>query len=201
MSDFEKLLGELAQVEQEQELLSKSMSADAGDDDGDNKIESAASEDDSDSDDSDTEEAPMKKSLSVDGEDVELVDASELIKSLSNLETRVGEHESLLAKALSSTLNTVKTQGEMIKSLTDKVEAMSNLGRGRKTVLSIVEKPNPSSAMAKSHQQAAPSGEELMAKCLAAHKDGKITAIDVGRAEISLQSGANVPADIINKLQ
>lgn len=210
--NFDELLAELTLAAEEQSTLAKAMPADDGEDDeaiaaaaGEGEGEEANPEDGEGAGD-DGEEAgegddkPMAKSMTVDGEEYEVVDAEQLIKSLHDLTGRVDAHEGVLAKALETTLGTIKAQGEMIKSLNAKVEKLAGQGRGRKTVLAISEKPEPGATLAKSHQQEAPKPGEILAKALSAQQAGKITAHDVSRCEIALQSGVAMPADVLARI-
>jgi hypothetical protein len=202
MSQFEELLAQLQSQADEQETMAKSLPAEDGEDD--EAIQAAAGEegaeegaDDSDEDeleDGENEE-PLGKSLTamVDGEEVEAIDATELIKSLMG---RLDGQESVLAKALETTLGTIQTQGEMIKSLSARVEKLAGQGRGRKAVLSVVDKPGPGETPLTKSEAAVQPGE-IMAKALSAQKAGNISAQDVARCEISFQSGVPFPADVL----
>lgn len=196
MSDFQQLLAELNAAAAEEETLAKSMSADDGADD--ETIEAAAEEgDDTESDDDidaegidDEAEGDPKfaKSMTVDGEEVQFVDAEQLIKSIGDLTERVGNHEGVLAKALETTLSTIKSQSEMIKSLSAKVDKLAGQGSGRKAVLTVHEKAPAGEQMAKSHGSDALSADEFFAKAedkfankMISGKD--LTVIDVCRRE------------------
>jgi ABC-type transporter Mla subunit MlaD len=128
------------------------------------------------------------------------VDATELIKSLVE---RQDSTDGVLAKALSTFTGTIKTQGEMIKSLAAQVQAMSAQGRGRKTLLNVIEKPD-AAALAKSmevNKPAVMAPHDILAKCLNAQKTGALTGHDVARAEISINNGVALPADIIARIK
>ena len=203
MSQFEELLAELKAAEQENATLAKALPAEDGEDD--EAIRSAAEEGDADNDDEnpedheepDGDEKPMAKSVMalIEGEEVEAVDATEILKSL---DARIGAHEDVLAKALESTLATIKNQGEMIKSLTTRVEKLSGKGVGRKTVLSVVEKPAADQTMAKSTQEGM-TASEFMAKASAAFSAGKLTGHELTTADVALRSGERVPEAIVAK--
>lgn len=147
---------------------------------------------------------PFGKSFmaQIDGEEVEAFDATELIKSLSDqVEEINGQRASenaSLTKALNTTHEILKSQGEEIAMLKSQINTLSNAGRGRKTVVSIAEKQT-STPLAKSQSEGVSSGE-FMAKCLAAQKSGRISAFDVGRANIALESGLAVPPDVVARM-
>lgn len=207
---FEKLLDEL-------ETMSKAMpSDDTGEDD--KKIQAAAAEggeddvndeddnvagNEGDSDDDPSEEElegddkNMTKSFKFtldDGTEVEAVNGTELVKSLMS---RIDKNEETLAKALGTAVTLIKSQGSMIKSLQEKINQLSGQGRGRKTVVSVVEKQ---STLAKSQQEEGMTAHEFMAKALTAQAEGRITGIDVARAESYLNKGMPIPDDIVARV-
>ncbi len=207
MSEFDKLLASLQDSVAQTEELAKALPKDG---DADDKSIAAAAEDKEDTDadpdadpadgepeEDDGKKAPLAKSLTtIDGEEFEAVDATEILKAL---EDRVGEHSSVLAKALETTVAALNSQNLMIKALGAKVEALSNEGRGRKTVLTINEKRTTVDTLAKSETPQV-TGDQILAKALSAQTAGKITGLDVSRAEVALQNGVAVPADIMARL-
>lgn len=184
MSAFAELLQEL-------ETLAKAMPA--GDED-DAKIKAAAGdnaegEPDGDEDGEDTdgdgdgkgedEGMPMGKSFAatIDGKEVEAIDGTELVKALIG---KIDATETDMAKALGATVDllkstsaTVKAQAESIALLKSQVAELGKQGVGRKTTLSITDKPVAGvTDLAKSDGLTA---ETLMAKANAAAEQGKIT--------------------------
>lgn len=129
------------------------------------------------------------------GEVVEAEDGTDLVKSLME---RINNNEASLTKALETTVSLIKSQGNMIKSLEGKVAKLSGQGRGRKAVVSIVEKQSP--ALIKSQQEEGMTANEFMTKALAAQAAGHITGNDVARAEAYLNKGMQVPSDIVTKV-
>lgn len=214
---FEKLLSELQDMQTEHETMSKALPADDGN--GDEKIQAAAEgggavdeekheEPDGDEgagagkgdNDGDEGGKPMAKSFTLkleDGTEVEAQDGTELVKSLT---ARLEATETSMTKALETAVGLIKGQGDLIKSLTEKVKQLSGEGRGRKAVVSVVEKPAPGAAtMAKSEPQGL-TGEQFMAKALDAQKAGRLTSIDVSMAEACLNRGEAIPASIIQRV-
>ena len=195
MSQFNELLAQLKAAEDEQITLAKALPAEDGKDD--ETIQAAAAEgddanpenpEDYDDDADDAEdEKPMAKSVMamVDGEEVEAVDATDLIKSLMD---RVDAHDDVMAKALASTLSTIKAQGDMIKSLQSQVSKLAGQGKGRKTVLSVVEKPASGETMAKS-QQDGMTPADFMAKANAAFSAGKLTGKELTTLDVAVRNG------------
>lgn len=206
MSQFDELLAELSAVSDEQTTLAKALPAEDGEDD--KVIQAAAAEgDDANPEDNEDEpdgdegqdDKPMAKSVTatVDGEEVEAIDATELLKSL---DARIGSQEEVLAKALASTVSTIKAQGDMIKSMQAQISKLAGQGKGRKTVLTVAEKPVAGDQpMAKSQQQEGFTPQEFMAKANAAFNAGKLSGIELTTADVSIRSGVPVPAGIIAK--
>lgn len=204
---FEKLLGELEELH----ALRKSMPGDDGDQD-DAEISAAAADPDNEDGDSDNDppeqddDELMGKSLRLqteDGERIEAIDGTELVKSLmGRLEKLEGAGyaaiEESMTKALGVAVDLIKSQGEEIALLKSEVSRLANQGRGRKAALSVVEKPE-ATTMAKSEPAGVASGE-FMAKALAAQAAGKITGLQVSIAETALSKGLAVPADIVNRV-
>jgi hypothetical protein len=158
-------------------------------------------EDDAD-DAGEADAAPVAKSLvatGADGEELEVVDATEILKSLEAKQT---EHGDVLAKALGTMTSIAQKQGELIKSLQAEVKALAAQGRGRKTLVTVSERPD-TGAMAKSQAAAQPTvtPQQIMAKCLTAQKAGTMTSLDVARAEVAINNGVAVPADILSRIQ
>jgi len=210
MSDFDKLMGELQALTTEQAELAKALPADNGEDE--EKIQAAAAEGGAGDGDGDKGGMPdgdaddkgqMAKSFMVtleDGTQVEAQDGTELVKSLVE---RINAKEGVMAKALEQTLNLVKGQADMIKSLSEKVAKLSNEGRGRKAVVSVVEKPAPDAntgTMVKSHQGGSVSHDEFFAKALTAQKAGRISGAEISLAETLLNRGQKIPDDLVTRV-
>jgi len=212
MSQYEKLLSEIASLAAEQESMAKALPADDGKDE--EKIQAAAAEGgsdggaagDGDADnkggkpDGDADDAGMTKSFIVklaDGTEVEAEDGTALVKALSD---RIDSTEGSMAKALASTLDLVKGQAAMIKSLSDKVAKLSNEGRGRKTVVSVVEKPEPGAGTMAKSEPAGVSTDQFFAKALKLQKEGSLSGLDVSIAETCLNRGEPIPAEIIQRV-
>lgn len=209
---FEKLLAELDE-------MNKAMGADDGADD-DTKISEAAAEgeaagdDDPDGDgDGDVEEdvdgdgeegegdefGKSFRFTTEGGEEVEALDATDLIKSLIE---RMDQNDDMLGKALASMVDLVKSQGSEISALRSEVERLGQTGRGRKTVVTMAERPEPAT-MAKSDPVDGEDGiptSEFMSKALTAQASGKILGVEVARAESYINRGLPVPADIVRKV-
>ncbi|HEX7906772.1 MAG TPA: hypothetical protein VF534_01585 [Paraburkholderia sp.] len=214
MSQFEQLLGEL---QAENEAMAKALPADDGKDD--NKIQAAAGEgggdgggangggaNPDDEEEDDDKGTPMGKSLTLtdaEGNPVEAIDGTELVKSLMEevgaLKGQVGTHETTMAKALEQTLGVVKAQGALIKSLMARVDALSGQGRGRKTVLAVTEKV-ATGALAKSEPSDGITPQEFLVKSEAAFNAQKISGLEFTTIDVSLRSNVAIDPALVSKV-
>lgn len=221
MSQFDQLMTELQQLGQDQEQMTKALPADDGKDE--DKIQAAAAEggldggagggeaaagaggeggEGGDADDEGKGEgAPMAKSFQLtldDGTVIEAQDGTELVKALAD---DLNTTKATMAKALGDAVGLIKGQADMIKSLSDQVKKLSGEGRGRKAVLSVVEKPAPVAAtMAKSQQAEGVTPEIFFAKALDAQKAGRISGTDIAVAESCLNRGQAIPENIVQRV-
>ena len=213
MSQFDKLLGELDTLTAEQADMSKALPSDDGKDDA--KIQAAAedgggeagAEGGAEEDEGDENDEPMGKSLGEvtlpDGTKAEAVDGTELVKSLieqiGEIKTGAEATETKMAKALEGAVGLIKSQGEMIKSLTESVKKLSNEGRGRKTVLTISEKPGTTDTLKKSDEQGM-SAQDFMAKSNAAFDARQISGKELTVIDVSLRTGVAIEPALIQKV-
>lgn len=208
--EFESLLDDLIGLQQEQDTMTKAL----GDDVDDEEIQEAAdeadaveaaesakgdhAEPDGDEDGKDTDKDGdgelMGKSFMIEtesGEQVEAFDATLLIKSLTD---KSNATEEFVSKAIGQMTSVIGGQSQMIKSLQAEVVALKNAGRGRKTVVTMNE---PAQEMKKSLPT---SRDDIMTKCMSAFDSGKISGLDVSRAESYLNNNQPVPADILARI-
>lgn len=214
MNNFQELL---AEIQGDVDTLAKALPED--DSEGDAKIAAAAAdgeagqgEGEPDGDegeggkgDGDGDEKPaMKKSMTVtleDGSQAEAIDAGELIKSLQDevaaLGGKLAKSESDTSDKLGQTLELVKNQMGLIKSLSEQVQRLGGAGRGRKATVVVQDQPT----MAKSLSNNEPEGlkpEELMAKAMS--NVGKtIMAHEVSALEGYLHRGTVPPEQLVKK--
>lgn len=216
---FEKLLQELDELSD----LQKSAPADMDGDADDANIAAAAEEGEGEGEgeghaepdgdeglggegDGDGDEAPMAKSYRFtleDGEEIDAIDGTELVKSLVD---RFDSQEATLSKALGGVVElirsqgeTIRAQGDLIKSLSADMKRLGNEGRGRKAVVSVAEKPAAETPLAKSEPDGM-NASEFMAKALSAQQAGRITGLQVSIAEASLNKGLPVPQNIVSRV-
>ena len=190
MSQFDELLAQLNAVQEEQSTLAKAMPEADGEDD--KAIQTAAedgAEDNGNPEDEDNGEEPMTKSIMIDGEAHDVVDAEVLIKSIHDQGERLGQAEEVLAKGLTAALGMIKGQGELIKSMQGQIAKLSKQGTGRKTVLSVHEKPVVSGEPLAKSQQEGLTPAELMAKANAAYDAKKISGQELTAIDVALRQG------------
>lgn len=201
-SAFAGLIDDLKGVDTETADLAKSVAEkgaaiEGGADADDEKIAAAAAAaaeaDDGKKDDEDDDKdgKPMAKSFQItleDGTVVEAVDGADMIKSLMD---RVEKNEGDTVAALSAAVETVKAQGELIKSLVGRFDDLSGQARPRKAVLVAVDKPAAvADQLAKSQGQGDTiSSEQLMAKAMDARAQGRVSGMDIAVAEQEINAG------------
>lgn len=210
MSEFDKLLAELDELSLaksqsgQADLFGKSAppSAKKGDDeDEDDAWDQFIDEDDEDGEDDD--EKPMGKSFSVTlpgGEEVDALDGTLLVKALrDDLLASQGEVRTSLnqiGEVLTRTTAILKSLASDNATLRAEIDALASAGRGRKSSLSVHEKPATVAAPA----PAVPSRQEVLAKALAAQQAGKISGYEVALAEGYINRGQTLPASLLSRI-
>lgn len=213
----------IEQLSDELEALAKAKGEDLGTDEriegaaeaagvdvsGEGHTEPDGDEGDDNGDDGDGDGDDLGKSFSIEtasGEKVKAYDATAILKSMSaRLETVEGaatdesERREHLGKSMRLIADLLKAQDTQIQDLVSQVSALSREGRGRKTVLTITEKPELAKAIGGESADGIPAGE-FMGKAMDAQKAGRITALDVSIAETALNRGSPVPAHIVNRV-
>ena len=212
MSEFDELLAKLNAAQEEQTTLAKALPAADGKDDktiqtaaadgvaGDKKNPEDELEDpEAEPDDKGENGKPLAKSLNVEGEEFEVVDAEALIKSLSDLTTRADVSEGVLAKGLSAVIGLVKGQTDLIKSMQSQITKLSGQGAGRKTMLSVIDRPGVGEPLAKSQAEPAFTRADVMAKANAAFDAGKINGYELTTLDVSMREGAPLDKAVLAK--
>lgn len=209
---FDNLLKELDVLTAGSEALAKALPTDSEDD---KKIQAAAEDGDGKGDgdaddkggaaDGDADDKPMAKSFKVkleDGTEVEAEDGTVLVKALGE---RLDATEGMLAKALGGAVALIKSQsaviekqGDLLKSLTEKVNKLSSEGRGRKTTVVLTEKQTDTS-LAKSHQDGI-TPQEFLLKANSAFDAKKLTGLELTTIDVSLRSGQPLDPTLISKV-
>lgn len=194
-SNFDELLKSLAEVGDEVETMSKKPAMT-----DDKTVKAAAEDGDKDKDEDEEEGQEFGKSLGTDDDGNDLVDATELVKSLL---ARQESTEGTLAKAMTSMVGAMSKQNDLIKSLQADVKTLSAQGRGRKALLSVAEKPGVSDTLAKSgaaEDDGTITPAELLAKSNAAYSAGKLSGVELNTVDVCLRSGWPIDAGILRKV-
>jgi len=127
--------------------------------------------------------------------DEEMVDATELVKSLMDKQDAAS---TMLAKAIETMTATVSKQTALIKSLSDEVKALKGQGRGRKTVVSVTEKPD--ALIAKSHNDSGVTPQEFFAKAEKMFDDGSLTGKELNTISVCMRMGQAPDASLVAKV-
>jgi hypothetical protein len=213
-TQFKELLAQLNELDGEADGLAKSMAAAADttpEDDPDADDAGAGAGDEGEDDEAIAAAAAAAagkdgeqfgKSMvasDADGNPMSVVDATDFLKSLVG---RLDGVDDVLAKGMGAMIGTLKKQGDLIKSLSDRVESMSSQGRGRKSTLVVSEKPDVGSTMAKS--SAAAEGtitpQDLMAKANMAYEQDLISGVQLNTISVCLRERHPVPAEILSNV-
>lgn len=177
--------------------------------DGEDDLAEDDEDDEDDEDPEDDENKMFGKSFAVTtatGETIEAYDGTAMMKAfeqrLAALEqnheasvTKLEKAEQTLADLLKAE-TVISKQSELIKSLHSQLTSLQESGRGRKSALTVHDRP---SAIPQSADRPAPG--TILAKAMSAQQTGKITGTDVARIESYLSRGLAVPselADLIN---
>lgn len=201
-TSFDELLKSLQQVAEGADTLAKA--APAAEDDktvaaaaADSGVDAPAGNPEDDDEDEGGEE--FGKSLGADASGAEMIDATELVKSMID---RQDATDGVLAKAMTSMVGAMSKQNELIKSLQAEVRTLAGQGRGRKTMVTIADKPGVADVLAKS--EAAEEGKittgELLAKSHAAHAAKKISGVELNTIDVCLRNNWPIDAGILQKV-
>ena len=200
-TSFDELLKSLQQVAEGADTLAKA--APAAEDD--KTVAAAAADSGVDApggnpeDEEEGEGEEFGKSLGADASGAEMIDATELVKSML---ARQDATDGVLAKAMTSMVGAMSKQNELIKSLQAEVRTLAGQGRGRKTMVTIADKPGVADVLAKS--EAAEEGKittgELLAKSHAAHAAKKISGVELNTIDVCLRNNWPIDAGILQKV-
>lgn len=195
-SAFEELLADVESMSGLTKSFGESDSAD------DEKI--AAAEREGEEGDEDDESLTKSYTLKDEetGEERQFVDASDLLKAMQDTINEQGEQ---LAALKPSVVKVLGAQNALIKSLVGqvgdlhgKLNELSGQGRGRKSVLTIAERPEQKAEeIRKSIEGDTMNGQEFLAKCDALFSAGKLTGIQISMAEACINAGQQPPKEVI----
>lgn len=139
------------------------------------------------------------KSLGTDGEGNDLVDATDLVKSLM---ARQDSTDDTLAKALTAMAGAVGKQNDLLKSLQAEVKSMSTQGRGRKTLLVATEKPGIGETLAKGavEDEGGITPADLLAKSESAYAAKAISGTEFTTIDVCLRNQWPIDPGILRKV-
>ena len=214
MSDYQALLDELRELAAEPLAKANPPDADDAQDDADIKAAADGDADDDgeldgedavdDYDDRDDEGAPFGKSFQVTLADGRVIEAIDGQAAIGAMQEEIGALRDETRQALGQIAEALKQSTQLIKSLrTDNAELKNQMsaigasGRGRKSLLTMHDKPaggDPAPAAE------APAPRELMAKALEAQRAGRISGVDVARIDAYLGRGAPLPESLLAQI-
>lgn len=220
MSSFDKLLGELTATQTETDNLAKSMTdaaaigADGGEGgasggEGSGTGEAGATGATGEAGATGAAAGELAKSFKVtgpNGEELDAVDGTEMLKSL---EARLEATEASTLGGMGQLLGLVKSQGALIKSLSEQVGAMASQGRGRKAMLQVHERPDAGvlnkggAAGAAAGGDAAitgPTVEEFMTKSSDAFDNKRISGVEFTTIDVACRTGVAVDPALVRKV-
>lgn len=193
-TEFNVLLQELDEMKKSQGADIAKIKAAAVEGDGDGDEDGEDIDNDGDGANNGMPGAVMKKSMNLDGQQVEYVDPDEFMKAI---DARIGAGQDEFKKALSGVMGVIKGQNELIKSLQEQVVKLGSAGAGRKSVLNVHE--TQAQVLAKSTPQQ-PTKEEIIAKSEAAWQAGKITGQEMTGLDVALRNNFPVNPDVIARV-
>lgn len=210
MSKFAELLSQLNAEQEAQETLAKALPQQDSQDD--KNIQAAAEEGEGEDESIEGEgegaeegegENTMTKSLTLaSGE--EAIDATEI---LEDLQKSFAEHDEVLSKAMPQVLQLmqgqskmIQQQGELIKSMQTRIEALAGQGRGRKTVVTVMEKPAAGETQLTKSEPDGLTPQEFMLKANTAFDKGIISGIQLTTLDVCLREGKQIDPALIAKI-
>ena len=160
---------------------------------------------DGDEDNEDEDEKPMKKSFTVslpDGTEAEALDGDQLIKSftdqIAGLRTETSAALAQVATALGRSTKLIKSLREQNTALAAQVTALGNSSRGRKSALTVHERPMVGDQSLAKAEGISP--RDLMAKALSAQQAGRLTGSQVAEIDAYAARGLAIPESLLAKL-
>ena len=137
----------------------------------------------------------------IDGQEHEVVDGTALVKALMAEQATQGD---ALTKALANTLSLIKGQGALLKAQADEIallkadlQRLGGLGAGRKSALSIHDKPGTEGA---SQAGETVSIDQLMVKANDAFSTGRISGRELAVVDVSVRSNVAIEPALLGKI-
>lgn len=192
MSEFQALLDELDTLRKASKQDDEDIrSAADGDADDDGMPDDKDIEEDYEDEDEDEESKPViKKAFRVttaDGEEIDAIDGTELIKSLSD---EIASERQQTVKAITGAVDLIKSLKTEIGALRDQVQKIAKAPAGRKSVLNVHEKQD---VMEKAMPEQRQASQQILAKALKAQRDGRLHGGQVAEIESYLNRGFDLP--------
>lgn len=160
---------------------------------------------DGDADNEDEDEKPLKKSFTVslpDGSEAEALDGDQLIKSFTDqvagLRAETNAALAQVATALGRSTKLIKSLREQNTALAAQVTALGTSSRGRKSALTVHERPMVGDQSLAKAEGISP--RDLMAKALSAQQAGRLTGSQVAEIDAYAARGLAIPESLLAKL-
>lgn len=179
---------------EEMEALSKSLDGDADDEEGDKDED----EDEGEGEEGDGDEDDLGKAITVTlgtGEKVEAYDAAPLIKSFDD---RILGQEVAFGEFSKAALGLLRKQGDLIKSVTERLDALAGKPAGRKSTINVHEKRT--SALDQAASGDGVSVSDFMAKAMDKMRAGRLSGDDVAQIEVFVGRGQTPPGYLLAKV-
>lgn len=155
--------------------------------------------------DNEDEEKPLKKSFTVslpDGSEAEALDGEQLIKSFTDqvagLRAETNAALAQVATALGRSTKLIKSLREQNTALAAQVTALGTSSRGRKSALTVHERPMVGDQSLAKAEGISP--RDLMAKALSAQQAGRLTGSQVAEIDAYAARGLAIPESLLAKL-
>lgn len=155
--------------------------------------------------DNEDEEKPLKKSFTVslpDGSEAEALDGEQLIKSFTDqvagLRAETNAALAQVATALGRSTKLIKSLREQNTALAAQVTALGTSSRGRKSALTVHERPMVGDQSLAKAEGISP--RDLMTKALSAQQAGRLTGSQVAEIDAYAARGLAIPESLLAKL-
>lgn len=193
---YEELLGELEVLAKAQDNDDAMIQAAAGEGEGepdDDEEQQGAGEGEGEGEPDDDELMGKSFTAVIAGQEVEAIDGTGLVKALM---TKIDDRESGFAKVMGAAVALIKSQGEQINLLKSEVARIGNEGRGRRSALTVHEKPAQSGI----DTQPQLTAGELMAKANSAADAGRITWREAAQVDTALRLGQAPDSGLLSRI-
>jgi hypothetical protein len=200
-SEFDALLAEVNTMDTLAKAMAEPEPEPEGEESDTSVIQENADEAEANAANKDGRPAMLGKSMQVqaDGEEFEAFDAEELVKALDTLgttQTTHGRQLEVLVKGMTAAVGTIKAMGAKLQEQGALIKALGDQGRGRRTAVTLHERPNPGGRSA----AVPPDRETILSKSMDALIAKKISAADVSAIEATLNKGGSLDPTVLAAL-